>query len=562
MILFFFLSSWLREMTTLGINIKRNLKYINDNFIEATQRSVLLGNDYTGSGNNLINQFLDFNNFAINWLTTTVTFTGLNDLQKTENLLTNIFLKKDNAWVNANNFYSGASPTNKFTLETPAYTYNNDVTTINYTKLLSSIQKSSSTTLQKTQSQSETFASLLELLNAIRVTYNLLEPAKYKTYLEGSLTTVSMYELNDDNTDYKKFTNSAEDVETMRNLVNKFLINLDTLNVSITNVDALRRILLGYESMIHIYIAAHIYNNLQSTGFKNLLETNIAYLNKFNLNIFDSTTNEGLNVLYSGLEERIKTYKDSKNDINVLNENLQKAKSDIQIEKNYINSHSKFYNSNKNMFFIFTLLFLLLLIVLLANYYGILMVSEATSKKVPLIIAGIALLLLVILYVSHRTVLTEPFAATDLTTYTTLALKVFDEYINHTINIIRVLDTYRGYGDISYAIKKEKNYYTGLEFNLNQNKETLNSIQAENYRQGKILRYRTYLFLQILITLSIIIAIMMYAPGSLNTNIIYGVIGTFIILLWVYFYIFNINNLVRTDPRKLYWGQPSSELLS
>lgn len=541
--------------TTLGINIERNLEYISNTYIQPEQRNSFLGEKKDES---LIKDLLDYDTFKNNWLNT-----GLTTLPN--DLLNNVYFKKTN-WVNGNTFYSGSDTNNKLTLDT--YTYNNDVSSINFSKIVSTVQSAGNKTLNKIEQGTSSFNNLLDLLNAIRVTYNILEPAMYKKFVEGTLTTLSTYELNSTNNGYVQLTGTQTTtvITAITSYTDKILNNFQTLDLSKTNVDAVRRILLGYECMIHIYIAMFLYENSSDddkTFCKNLLETCISYFNQFNLNIFDNTTTTGLNVLYSGLEDRIKTYQNSKSEINSLNENLQKVKTDIQIEKNYIDSHSKYYTNNQIVFYLVTILFLILLVVLLFNN-AIGISDESIRQQIPFAILIVSIILLILVYLTTRFIIREPFVATDtdIPTYNVLSLKVFDEYITHTVNIIRVIQTYRGYGDISYAIRKEQHYYTGLESQLEQNKDALYSIQTEKYRQASILRYRVFLFIQILLTLSIYMVLANYNPAFSNINITLGVIAAFTMLFWVYLYLVNINNLVRTDPRKLYWGQPSPNLLN
>jgi len=178
--------------------------------------------------------------------------------------------------------------------------------------------------------------------------------------------------------------------------------------------------------------------------------------------------------------------------------------------------------------------------------------QAATKQKATVAITGFSLLLLVLAFMVNKFVVIEPFQSyTTANLYSDIALQVFSEYLGHTINVVRLIDTYRSYGEIATSINKEKSYYQNVSNELNINKGTLNAVQAERYRQAKILRFRTYLFIQILITLSFLMLVLSY-----QFNILYIVLAAFIILVWVYFYILNTNNLVRTDARKLYWNPP------
>ena len=168
------------------------------------------------------------------------------------------------------------------------------------------------------------------------------------------------------------------------------------------------------------------------------------------------------------------------------------------------------------------------------------------------IVFAISVAAIVLFYVMTRYVMMEPFndAIPLLSLYTTLSVEtVYDNYINNTVNIIQTIDTYRTYGDVSKSINKENHYYSNLHTQLYNDKEKLNSVQMNYYREGKILRYRTVLFLQILAVISL------FMIANNNSAFVY-VPAAFVVLILIYLYMFNVNNLVRTDSRKYYWTQP------
>jgi len=106
-------------------------------------------------------------------------------------------------------------------------------------------------------------------------------------------------------------------------------------------------------------------------------------------------------------------------------------------------------------------------------------------------------------------------------------------------------------------MSKEFNYYDSLTTQLKQSKEKLNSAQVQDYRTAKVLQYRVYLFLQILMIVSLVVLINLYV-GTNNYLLAFMV---FLVLFMVYMYILNTQNLVHTDATKLYWDQPNLEML-
>lgn len=527
-------------MSSYAQGIKEDLQYINDTFIgDPRVQNYFLGQLATGvtTNNYFTNLITNYDNFKNAFFPSSVTVDAT--------LLSSIKVKPltDKNWGPVTDVQNITQDNNTF--ETTHYISFKDVGFINDTT------KPVSLMLKGTDASPS--MNVIDLLNSFTATYNFLNPVNLNQYKRGiDITTLKDYQGNPL---YIKTVDSVSTVTSQNHIINR-IVSIEAIGSPSTTarIDAIRRILLAYIYMIEIYIALFIYDkNTDGTNFtaKNVLESCIKKFNKLNDNIYDTTTRQGVATLYTGLERRVASYKNSKAELNNISTEINELKTDITIEKNTINSHSEFLKSNQIIFYVFMSLFIIL-VAGLFYVYSSTTLPPAFKKTVYLLITGASLVLFVLAVSVNKFVVIEPFNTTG--TYNDQIMRIFSEYLAHTINLMRVVDTYRSYGEVSTAINKEKNFYSNMSVQLEQNKATLNAVQAEKFRQGKVLRFRTYLFIQILITLSILVLILSY-----QFSVVYIVMAAFVMLVWVYFYIFNVNNLVHTDARKYYWQQPSMD---
>lgn len=528
--------------------IRKNLEYINNSFIEENQRNEFLGGRES-SGDRLSELLLDYDTFIEKF-----------GLDKIESLtLANVRIQKRpigsvgvaSQWIKADEYYSGNAVGNTFLNKD--FTYQFDIQSFNFTNALTGTLQSVNLVKRMLNGQAiPSLMNILDLLNAIRTTYNLLEPATWRRFTQLQDVTrttplgesISLYSLSDTNT-YQPLNKHGLLEDQVLKILND--ISTGALEGLSKNADTIRRIMLGYESMIHIYLAAYMYEkNNTLTSHKHFLETTIRHFNVLNSNFYNDSIDDGIRAIYKQLDQRVQTYRTSKATLTEINEKLDDVKDGIQAEKNFIVSHTDFYNKSLTLFYAFMIIFIIALI------YLIIGTMRGNQRMTSSIVFAISVAAIVLFYVMTRYVMMEPFndAIPLISLYTTLSVEtVYDNYINNTVNIIQTIDTYRTYGDVSKSINKENHYYSNLHTQLYNDKEKLNSVQMNYYREGKILRYRTVLFLQILAVISL------FMIANNNSAFVY-VPAAFVVLILIYLYMFNVNNLVRTDSRKYYWTQP------
>jgi len=533
-------------MSVEKTRIRKQMEYINDAFIEPTQRNKFFGEEATTAENTLLYTILDHGRFI-------TAFLPNNPALKSQ-WLDNVYINKREGnnypWYKASEYTSEG-----VFFKDAKFKYDFTVHAFNFSLLFASPGALNKPSLTYTKSDGVDVTkrlSILELLNAIRVTYNLLEPLKWKTFLglkDDENLEVDMYEMNSPNT-YKtiKLTPNpnATDQRKLKDMVHNLINNIDD-HIITNNLDAMRRILLGYENIIHVYLAGYLYQKDTSapTTYKHFLETAIRHFNRLNNNFYNETSiDTGIQTLYKELEKRTITYRNSKADITIVNDKLEDVKKDIQMEKNYIDSHKDFYEKSQGLFYIFMFIFLIALAYLVVG------TVRGNQRMTAAIVFAIAVVSIITLYSLTQYVMIEPFGDESLLSlYNLLTVeRVFGEYVSNTLNVIQTIDTYRTYGDVSKSIAKEHKYYTNLHTQLANDKEKLNAVQMNYYREGRVLRYRIYMFLQVLAVISL------FMIFDNNSAFVY-VPAAFVVLFVIYLYIFNVNNLVRTDSRKYYWGE-------
>lgn len=539
--------------------IVKRLEFISKNLIATDNQSYFLGKDATtrtSATDYFIPTLNSHANFYTKWLSSVTN-------EPVANVLSQIYITANGtSWVAANTITSS--------------TYNTISSGFNFSIALDAIngtlRKTGDVSVKTTGDTPTTFTNLLDLLDTIRVTYNVLEDSQFKKLKTSDSTlVVNKYQATISNGALTYTTvNGVTNVSTY---VNKLIPNLSKLNHSSSNILAIRRMLLGYECIIHAYLALHMFNASGATSepkVRHLVDATIYKLIALNDRTYDRTS--GISDIQSKLNERISSYNNNRQRIDDVDKNISDIKLNIVVENNHVLSKSELLKKNTYFYYAFLSLFIVLLVMLIVAQQKAENPSGQTKLMVGAVFA-ISAVSMVVMYFVNDTYLQESFALPSsaigslavgssasnfINIYEPSLLSAFDQYLANTIYISLLLGTYRRYGDISHAMNKEFYYYDNLTTQLKQSKEKLNSTQVQDYRMSKILQYRVYLFLQILLIVSLVVFINLYVGTS---NYLLALM-VFLILFMVYIYILNTNNLVHTDATKLYWDQPNPELLN
>lgn len=564
-----------------GTDIKKRLQFINDKMVASANQSVFLGKNAINQSSTdtlFIPQLLSFTDFNDKWLPSALpaaatVSTVLENLYIVETTTTNGTATL--TWKKASDATLTVANQSKFKVKT---------FDMNYTPLLQSsgsLYKNGTVSLNTKGTDAATaaqtnFTGLLDLLNTVRITYNFLDDANFKKYKADDTTlTVDKYECTFANNTVSYLAVPFADAITH---VSKIIPNIATLNHASSNILAIRRVLLGYELLIHTYLAMKIlslYDTVNTNSdanikLKMLVEASIA--KTIGLNDASYDENSGVGTLQTKLEERVSLYNNYRQSIDTVDKKVSDAKLNISTQHNMVQSNAKFFKTNQILYYVFMSLFIIGLVLLAVSQQKAPNPSNQT-KFIVSVIFSVSLVALVVMFMVNKYLLREAFASlpnstldravsTDIdnlrSLYQDVALSALNDYLTNTIYISLLMGTYRRYGDISHALQKEFTYYDSLLVQLHQSNDKLNGMQVYDYRMSKVLQYRVYMFLQILSVLALVVLINLYM-GTSNSLI---ALGVFLCLFFVYLYMVNMNNLVRTDARKLYWETPSATLLS
>ena len=390
--------------------------------------------------------------------------------------------------------------------------------------------------------------AVLDFLNTIRVVYNLLDYNTYKRFKANDNTIeVNMYSMGTD-FKYSKISGIGS-IDKLTNIAQKIIPNIQQLNVSKTNLMAIRRVLHLYDMLIHGYIGMHI-----TTDDENYL-TNIINKKLTDSNNDLYNADSGIPNLQKKLDMRSNEYIKNMTTIDTIDKQLKSLKEDVSVERDNLVSHTRLLKKNSIVYFVFLIIFVACLIVLFGVISNSRNDENGTFRPIMQIVLisifAISVVSIIIMQVVGKNYLTEPF--TNNTVLQTNFTDQSNKYLENTIYITLLVSTYNRYGDISYAMNKEEYLYSGINHQLNLRKNELVDKYTVDYHVSKVLQYRIYLLLQILIILSVCINIGIYT-GFTTVLLVFTL---FLILFVLYMYIVNSNNLVHTDATKLYWGQPN-----
>lgn len=447
----------------------------------------------------------------------------------------------------------------------------------NYSILLQSLgsAESGATITAYGNSFGGTNIKLLDILNRLRVAYNLLDGEMFDSYIidkknnRSTLTKpVALYSINPSTGKSITITN----IRTLEEVIYP-LIDLNQLNPIKTRFDLLRRVFYLYEMLIHVYIPFYLLEKSAGTPYS-AIAYDIAYSSARILNARNLVMTDVGSTVYklnTDIQERINKYNVARGEIEKEAEELKTHKMDLRIESDRLSVSKGFMTKNKSVFIAYFVLF----VIVSAVSFSILSSSilSAGMKQLSMgILAAISLASIAVLYSVNRYVLKEyfqlQFTTPDLTIDTIIEktnwasernnlidilLNQTNSYLSNSIQIVSLLTTYKGYGDMNYSINKEQAYYENTNAKLEVEKDNLVSTNRIMIREGKVSRYRVYYFLELLVTITVASLLSVYVPGATTFA---TVLASILIITFTWLYILNVNNLVRTDGSKMYWGQP------
>ena len=175
-------------------------------------------------------------------------------------------------------------------------------------------------------------------------------------------------------------------------------------------------------------------------------------------------------------------------------------------------------------------------------------------------IAVLSIVFMSILYTVNKIKIVEAFSTTPnsptiIENNNVKVLDAFNKYLLHTLYISLLLKSYKHYNVTNDSINKEFNYYNKQEIKQKHINSKIVYSNAVYYLDNKIYEYRSYMLhiITVIITSSILLS--SYTDNKRTVDTIMWSAVMFIVIV-IFIYIMNVNNLVRTEPRKLYWYPP------
>lgn len=566
-------------------DLREKFKFINDYFINENIQTLLTGKNAINNENH-INSFLEdllsYNRFT----DTQSPFKSFSTVD-INTLLGGILIKKANASnyniinfknidINNSSNWRISNDSNPDDILTSSY---------NFTPILKNNTTKGYANFKRAEINSEagTMLSLLELLNTLRVTYNMLESEMLyhyiakKTYNNKLLDKpILMYSMNKmDNGEYTNETINS--IETIENMV-KPIVDLEKLRkyIDTSRVEAIRRLVLLYEMIIHKYLSLYLLekatvNTVKDDISARVIMYDICYdIIKQIIARNNAIGKIGGDVykLMKDMQKRISTYKYNKGNIEKENTELIQNKEDIVIEKNVLDTSNKYSKKSNTILYFYLVTSLTIIASSIYMLYSP-NVPYAIKKMVVSIFVAVSILLFIIMQIIKRFMLTENFIVSpnvsrkeinttnNLDIYKNTLLTTLNEemlkYLNNTINVVSFMESYKTYGNINYSMNKEYQYYKNLNDILAIDKNKMDQANRVNYYNSYVTRYRIYFFITLLLTITILSLLSIYAPAGQD---FFTILGIVILIIITYLYIVNVNNLVRTDGKKLYWGHP------
>lgn len=511
--------------------VLQTIKLLCNREIDPDNQSDILGSNSTSINSDIINSIIDYNNFKDKWIYNE----NINNI-KISTILSNLRFKKNGgSWTN--------TPISEYSRE--------DI--INFSRILN-------TELIKTN-ENGTFKSLLDLLNVIRMTYNILEDnvfINFKAILTSNESKLSigvpLYEL-DENNKYIMLTEKDDIKKRIENIIP----NISKLSYNTSNIDVIRRILHGYELILHCYISNILLTipNIPDDSLNILRNINNQMIRKIKL-YNDTVLQEGnsnINKLNELLRKNEKLYNQRSEGLEILNDEINKLQSDITIGNKNLNQNKSNVNYQRVLYFSILILFIISISVLI-----LVRDNNETLRNISIPLLIISILSIIMLHTTNKVKIVEPFnSALDIPSIiesnNAIILESFNKYLIHTLYISLLIKSYNHYGNTNDSINKEYNYYNSQKLRYRNINHTLKDNNAISYLDNKIYEYRSYMFN--ILNIIIVSSILIYSSienQKLKDIIIWIMI--LLILFVIFAYIILINNIVRTEPRKLYWYQP------
>jgi hypothetical protein len=349
-----------------------------------------------------------------------------------------------------------------------------------------------------------------------------------------------------------------------------------------------RRLVLLMDLVYHAHFSMFLFEKVYgdttvscATAISDILShfvTRLKYLNEKYDQMFESGSNVSQNDILSNLYENIHTFEKNAKTMDKLTTDFRSSKLTLKTNLKTMETEKALYSTGNNWTRIFLSVTVIVVLTLVA--YVILSATNPAYKWVGAgTVSALAFLTVLLIYlVKSRTM--ERFTTGD--TYNPIAwsqaiatqssidvirvayqydmMREINAYIQNTIHMALILQNSKTYGYINHTMQKEINYYTASKQQVD-NAKTLAKASGRMYNlesRNNLSRVNVYIALIVILTF----AIVGYHLAGDRKYIQYTVLGiaAFLLLMVALLYIIDVERKVRTDGRKIYWGQPNDML--
>lgn len=357
-----------------------------------------------------------------------------------------------------------------------------------------------------------------------------------------------------------------------------------------TNRVVVRRLLLMYELIATYYIAIYLLesnftiNDLKEK-YTSLLNIVYEYMTNFNRNVIrnvpgDSATSTSLlGKLGQDVSSRFTEYQKNNTDLMSQTSKLKDNQYDLKDRISGMNSEKD--KMSKTYTFMIVSLVIFSIVALACLVIFALPIDRGQQVTAAIGVGAIGIITALVFYwiytykveefQSSSNLLSNPAAmryATQISNQDTLkseatsvALAFASDYLDNTINIALMIQTYVGYGNINQALNKERVYFDGVNKQLSNAGYKVKSV-ANAYAQDKFTNRARVTFL---VSVTILVALAAVLLITLNkypyaTPIILT-LSAVMLFLCILFYLLDTSARVRTSASKIYWGAPNTSTL-
>jgi hypothetical protein len=344
-----------------------------------------------------------------------------------------------------------------------------------------------------------------------------------------------------------------------------------------TNRLVIRRLLLMYELVAMYYIAVrNVVGNSNNGASRNLLNIVYEYMLNYNRNILRSngTDKNFISSLSTSVNNKITEYATKSEDLTKASIKLKDDQYDLRDKVSTMNSEKTKAAKTKTFMIVAGTMFSVVCVACIVVYF--LPIEQKQKVAACLGVAAVGLIVVLIFHLVYTETVKEPFQANLLTSPATfvtgtessdieniktnsgyVALSFAKDYLDNTINIALMIQTYIGYGKINQSLSKEQTYYDGVKQQMITSDSKIRA--ATNVHANK--RFMNRALISLLVSISIIVIVSFVLLSSLRqypiaTPIVLtlsAIASMFALLM----YFLDSVARVRTASRNMYWGTPN-----